>query len=741
MSIYKKFLAALITLFLFIGGTTWLIGPHINQTLLRGPNLVSEYESIGAPYSEWFRLFDGLAALLLFSILIYRSKIIQKNYSKLIYRLLLAVPLLQIFDILIPIKCSIVNKVCIPEYNIFAYLHGIESYILGAITFVIAILIARKNSSKLWIPLSIAGLAIIGLIFNKYLHNALFGVQAVSVILNIYIYWYISMGDVFERENFIKNHYRVTKIASLILASLVLMLFFDTALHLTALSKISSSLIFGSNAIVIQHIVLSSLILLYLSRALWAGSHRAWQIATVIVWFQIGWLAVFGNSYFKIFVYLLLLCLLIMTKTSFKLMHNINPFKQRLYWTFGVLTLTTLAVLIFSVSFRHFSINEWQNSSFTPIKVIERVLLIEVSSSPSDPLKARLFGQTLTVFGVIMYLWLFTSLFAPYAINDRKLNTKAVLRLLEKYSSNPEDYFKLWPKDKFAYFCKYIEGAIIYKQQGSYVFALANPLCDKKHYTQAISEFNDFCKSYGTKVCWVLVDEKDVGYYKKNQLEILGIGASAVVSIDSFSETTVKNKWWRWKINKSKKNNLEYKKLAAPQSPETLKSLRAITRKWLEKDGRKERTFLLGYHNDSVLQKQDIHVLVNSDNKIVAFANQLPTYNNNNMLTIDLMRSQPEYSEAMASLLANIIIESDREQYRYFDLGFVPLAMTGESQLGKRGIAYIQNAITPLFSARGLVQFKNKFDPQWTKKYIAYEGDVLDIIPMINALQKAITKQ
>lgn len=740
MSIYKKFAASFVTLFLFIGGTTWLIAPHVNHALLRGPNLISEYESIGAPYAAWFKLFDALAALLLLAVLIYRSKIIQEKHSKLVYRLILAVPILQILDIINPIKCSIVNGVCIPISSLSMYLHGIESFLLGIITFIVAIIIARKNSSKLWIPLSIAVLAIIGYIFNQYLHNALFGVQAVSVILNIYVYWYISVGDIFERENFIRHHTRVTKISSLALATIVLVLFFDTAIHFSVLSKVSSSLIFGPNAIVIQHIILSSLILLYLSRALWAGSHRAWQIATLVVWFQIGWLAVFGHSYFKILVYLIVLCLLIMSKTSFKLMHNINAFKQRLYWVGGVLILTTLAVLIFSVAFRQFSTSIWQNSSFTPTKVVQRVLLIEVTDTKNDPLKARLFGQTLTVFGVMMYAWLFTSLFAPYLIQTRQFNTKAIKHLLDKYSTSSEDYFKLWPKDKFVYFCKYFEGAIIYKQQGSYVFALANPLCDRKNYARAISEFNDFCKSYGTKACWVLISEEDTKYYKNNQLEVLSIGSSAVVNIQNFNEATVRNKWWRWKINKSKKSNLEYKKLSAPQNDETLNKLKNITREWLKKDGHKERTFLLGYHNDEQLRRQNIHVLTNETNQIVAFTNQLPTFNNNKTVTIDLMRALPEYPEAMAILLASTIVDTGNQGYKHFDLGFVPLAYIRDTQLSKRAVAYLQNAITPFFSAKGLLQFKNKFDPNWERKHLAYDGDVLDLIPLINALQKTMRR-
>jgi len=133
-----------------------------------------------------------------------------------------------------------------------------------------------------------------------------------------------------------------------------------------------------------------------------------------------------------------------------------------------------------------------------------------------------------------------------------------------------------------------------------------------------------------------------------------------------------------------------------------------------------------------------IHTLKDETGRIVAFANQLPSYNKAKRVTIDLMRSLPEAQGAMALLLSDIIKNVREQGVEEFDLGFVPLSFK-HKQTDSNVQQVFRRAIRPVFSIEGLEQFKNKFDPQWQAKYLAWDGDKLDLPQLTSALLKSLS--
>ncbi len=134
----------------------------------------------------------------------------------------------------------------------------------------------------------------------------------------------------------------------------------------------------------------------------------------------------------------------------------------------------------------------------------------------------------------------------------------------------------------------------------------------------------------------------------------------------------------------------------------------------------------MGYYDSAYLQQCRLHLLYEAG-ELVAFANELPIFNDNPTITIDLMRYLPNTNHAMPTLLANTIQQLHGEARQYFDLGFVPLA--GGSSKSERAIKKLnQFFIREAIPSSGLEQFKNKFEPEWENTYIAFDGDWLDLV-------------
>ena len=166
-----------------------------------------------------------------------------------------------------------------------------------------------------------------------------------------------------------------------------------------------------------------------------------------------------------------------------------------------------------------------------------------------------------------------------------------------------------------------------------------------------------------------------------------------------------------------------------------MRQLKTVSDSWLDMGGHKERGFALGYFDEGYLQKCRIHYLRSADDRVMAFTNQLPQFKDSPTVTVDLLRYLPDANDAMPYLLFKTIecVANENDTNKLFDLGFVPFAKA------KGPLLTIAKALSgERFSARGLEQFKNKFNPDWQPNYMAYEGDIADLALSALHLEKAM---
>jgi len=313
--------------------------------------------------------------------------------------------------------------------------------------------------------------------------------------------------------------------------------------------------------------------------------------------------------------------------------------------------------------------------------------------------------------------------------------------LLERYSSGSEDFFKLWPADK-VYFCiPEVEGAIAYRVEGGIAFMLADPITKTAaNRERLLRAFAAFTRRHGCVLSALLIGGTTPALYEKLGLQTRQIGSSAVIDVATFNAETARSKWWRWQRNRAERNGWRYEKLLAPHDGLTLQALKAVSNAWLQEGGKTEQGFALGYFDEDYLQRCNIHVLRDDSGRVVAFANELPVFGGARQASVDLIRHVPDADGAMPSLLMHVIANLEGSEFKTFDLGFVPLAKL-EGELAK----LVRRIGRSRFSAAGLEQFKNKFDPSWHPDYIAYDGDLIDLARIATSLERlfkvATTKQ
>ncbi|HET9850074.1 MAG TPA: phosphatidylglycerol lysyltransferase domain-containing protein [Candidatus Saccharimonadales bacterium] len=702
-------------LFIVIG-TSWLWAPHLNPHLSYRTTLISQYETPVEPFAWLFRAGDELAGWLL---LLFATTLLSRRRTAAYLLIALAVGLIA--DPLLSTTCHTIGRTCRPYFSLAYLLHASETVYTSVLFFVITIYDSWRRKKLTSIAASafqfIFGLFFISQLADRDVFNSTAIQYLYQTVLIAWTAWYCR--DLSAETNFRVrlSESRLVKSWAAFWAFLngILAIIISLA-HINLLGHIKGLYFSGNSAWLAQHGIIVGVIMLYLSRHLARGEARARQIFILLSGIEVLKYAVISPNPGLMIFYLASFIALFVLRDDF------DRGSIALTWRVRLRDLAFLiSGLVLSAFVGLILLDRDNRVSMVTNRAIDRFgwYVTGGHKIPRGHLESALLAHSISVFlaaGVAAILWV---LFRPYKPARTPKDWPKVEATLKKYSKSSEDYFKLWPPDKEYFWNRSGDGFIAYRLQGTTAFGLADPIGPDP--VSQIEDFYRWCASHRLKTCFLPVYPDSLSLYKKAGLETLHIGSSAIIDINYFLGNTVKDKWWRWRINKAEKSGYKFLSGRPPHSDVLLRQLKRVSRHWLKVGGHTERGFALGHFDKNYLNKCRIYYLVDDKNQVVAFTNELPQFSGNQLAAVDLFRYLPSARDPMAYLLYKTI-QQLKENYSRFDLGFVPFARA-------RGplLAIAKTVSSERFSARGLERFKNKFDPAWQANYLAYAGDPADL--------------
>jgi len=361
--------------------------------------------------------------------------------------------------------------------------------------------------------------------------------------------------------------------------------------------------------------------------------------------------------------------------------------------------------------------------------------------------QAKWFLTSLDVFGAASIVFAFLSLFRPLAYRYRTLPAERARarELLEKYGRSSEDALKLWPEDKSYFFDRTGQVFMAYQVVRGVALVLGEPVGLRDRWEAALTQFKAYCHLYGWTVAFLYIPGERLKLYEEAGFRPLKIGEDAVVETQAFVQHVAHNKHFRGVRNKFTRLGYEFVASEPPHAPGVLQAAAAVSKSWLETQGRGDRGFGLGYQDSSYLSQNRLYLLYNHKHRLVGFANAIRSYHPKQQ-TIDLMRYRTgSETGVMDFLLLNIIEYLAAAGAAEFSLGLVPL--TGlepgpdrtpeERLLGSLG----RLGIGGLSSYQGLRQFKAKFEPRWEERYVAYERGPVGLAQTGAAARAVVAKR
>lgn len=255
---------------------------------------------------------------------------------------------------------------------------------------------------------------------------------------------------------------------------------------------------------------------------------------------------------------------------------------------------------------------------------------------------------------------------------------------------------------------------------GKRLVVLGDPIGASSSYAVVITEFLDEAAQLGYVCIFYQVEAKWLGMYHDFGYNFLKLGEEAEVDVTTFSLEGKKRSSLRSVFHKFEREGYVFSVNKPPHSEQLLSQLKQISDDWLH--GKKEKGFSLGYFDDDYLNRSPIATLSKAGT-IVAFTTLVPDYQPNK-ISIDLMRhSQNAPSSVMDVTFLHLLMWAKTNGYKQLNMGMAPLSNVGVSPhsfLTERVAATIYNNVRYMYSFSGLRQFKEKYKPTWSGKYLAY---------------------
>ncbi len=265
---------------------------------------------------------------------------------------------------------------------------------------------------------------------------------------------------------------------------------------------------------------------------------------------------------------------------------------------------------------------------------------------------------------------------------------------------------------------------IMYGVSGRTWVAMGDPVGDAAAFPDLVWEFRELTDRHDGLTVFYQATPEYLPLYLELGLRPLKVGEEASVLLPSFSLEGGGHRGLRRTRREVEGQGCRFELLPGAHPPAVLEELGKISGAWLAEKKTREKGFSLGRFAPEYLSRFPLAV-VRKNGQIVAFSN-VWIAGNKQEISPDLMRYLPDAPPGvMEYLFIELMLWGKAEGYQRFNLGMAPL-----SGIEGRSLAPLWSRINALvfrhgehfYNFQGLRHYKEKFDPEWSPRYLAAPG-------------------
>jgi phosphatidylglycerol lysyltransferase len=470
--------------------------------------------------------------------------------------------------------------------------------------------------------------------------------------------------------------------------------------------------------------VLAGFALLVLAGGLWRRKRAAWLVTLIVLIISIVSHLLKGLSYEESLLAAGLAIWLLLLRNHFHARSDPPSIRNGL----RVLVLATgftlaYGVIGFSLLERHFS------QKFNLLEAARQTLVMftQFYNPTLTPLTGygRYFADSIYIVGAVTIGYALLMLVRPVLVRwpATQAERQRARIIVEKFGKSDLARFDLL--DDKSYFFSEGGSVIAYVAKSAIGLALGDPVGPPADCYPALQAFQKFCAGNDWQPAFYQTLQENLDIYRQAHFQALCIGQEAIVDLPTFTLEGSANKDLRYAFNHMQKMGFTTETYQPPLPQELVNELQEISDEWLTHVHGREMRFSLGWFDKDYISGSPGMVVRSREGILTAFTNIIPEYGRNES-TIDMMRYRPESEYGTVDfMITSLLLWAQQQGFQTFNLGLSALSGIGESSSDpalSKALKYIYEHINQFYNFKGLHNFKEKFHPSWSPRYLVYPG-------------------
>jgi phosphatidylglycerol lysyltransferase len=473
--------------------------------------------------------------------------------------------------------------------------------------------------------------------------------------------------------------------------------------------------------------VLAGFALLLLANGLWRRKRLAWALTITILLFSVPVHSFKGLDYEEAALGACLAIWLFYLRPHFHARSDPPSIQQGLLALLVAVIFTiSYGVLGFSLLDQYFLLNG-QPVNFNVWGALHQTMVMFAHSYFPDLIPtsrfARYFANSIYIVSMVTVGYALLMLVRPVLVRQGASGEqrRKARQIVEAYGCTSLARLLILD-DKMFYFSP--AGSVIgYVIEGRVALTLGDPIGPGSDTAACISNFASFCSLNDWQPAYFQVLPDNLNAYQALGYHALCIGHEAIVELSSFNITGDDKEIIRTGVNGICELGYQAEVLKPPHPTSLMSELRQVNDEWLTSVKGTERRFSLGWFDENYLNSTPVIIITDPQGYVDAFANILLAYQANEV-GIDLVRhrAQAEKGE-MDFLLVSLFKWAKAQGYGTCSMGLSGLAGIGEKSadpVNERALHYIYEHVNQINNFKGLDEFKAKYDPIWSPRYLIY---------------------
>lgn len=268
------------------------------------------------------------------------------------------------------------------------------------------------------------------------------------------------------------------------------------------------------------------------------------------------------------------------------------------------------------------------------------------------------------------------------------------------------------------------DGFLMFDVAGRTFVAMGDPIAPEPAATDLAWRLRELADRHHGVAAFYQVRSEGLPRYLDMGLVPFKLGEEALVPLAEFGLEGGERRGLRQGVARAERDGLAFEVVTRDGVPPLLGELREISAAWLGGKATREKGFSLGFFSEPYLCEGPV-ALVRFGGRPVAFAN-LWAPEGRGELSVDLMRHRPDAPRStMEYLFVKAMLWGRDAGYARFSLGMAPFSGMPDRALaplwGRLGARLFRHG-EHFYNFRGVRDFKEKFHPEWTPRYLAAPG-------------------